>query len=597
MPSTDPSTRPAASGGKLHSSINITGKSRRQRSFWSRILRAAGIARLAWLTCALSIVALSSVTFTGHEADKKRFSKELDTAVTLEAKGYAKFVSLNLASVDRELKAMRLQVLDGRRLPTQAAMNSRLGELSGLVLQVAVANADGQIVDSSLTAPNPPVSIADRPHFLAFKNNPTERLFISEPVLGRVSKKPSLQLVRPMFALDGAFAGVIVASIDPELLKSYFTDMKALEDQGRVSIVGLDGVIRFDLTKRGFTTGRDVHTSPNWDQLSTLTTGLFQEDSLGDKVYRRTGFHRVEGYPLVVMVGTGLQERMAQFVARWKLIWGLTLALALVLIVVAGTIARLAKEQKRSYLLLQKNRQQELESNRTKSSFLASVSHELRTPLNSILGFSELIRDTNEDPRTSQYAGLIHKSGTQLHALVNTILDLTKIESGKMGLVLENIDMVELLSTLTSIHKVSADQKHVELSLALDGVTQGVVVSDRTKLTQVLNNVIHNAIKFTPAGVIFVVMKPAGEAGLQISVVDSGIGISAEHIGQVFGRFNTIGAHIDSGAEKGTGLGLALCRELLNLMGGTIGLVSEPDQGTTVDIFIPYNIPKEGNAR
>ncbi len=597
MPSVDSSHRPAAHGGKLDNGVKSTGNHKRQRSFWWRVILTVGIARLAWLTCALSIAVLCSAAVLGHEAGKKRFNQELDTAVTLDARGYAKFVSLNLAIVDRELKAMRLQVLQGQRLPTQAAMNIRLEELNGLVLQVAVANADGQIVDSSLSVPKPPVSIADRAHFLAFKNNPTERLFISEPVLGRVSKKPSLQLVRPMFALDGAFAGVMVASIDPELLKSYFTDLKALENQGRVSIVGLDGVVRFGLTNQGFSAGRNVEGSPNWSQVSTLTAGIFQEDSLGDQVYRRNAFHRVEGYPLVVVVGTGLQEQMASFEGRWKMIWGLTLALALVLIVVAGTIARLAREQKRSYLLLQKNRQQELESNRTKSSFLASVSHELRTPLNSILGFSELIRDTSADPRTSQYAGLIHKSGTQLHSLVNTILDLTKIESGKMGLVLENIDMVELLGTLTSIHKVSADQKCVELSLAVHGVTQGVVVSDRTKLAQVLNNVIHNAIKFTPAGAIFVVMKPAGEAGLQISVVDSGIGISAADIGQVFDRFNTIDAHIDSGAEKGTGLGLALCRELLNLMGGTIGLVSEPDQGTTVDIFIPYNVPKEGNAR
>jgi len=162
-----------------------------------------------------------------------------------------------------------------------------------------------------------------------------------------------------------------------------------------------------------------------------------------------------------------------------------------------------------------------------------------------------------------------------------------------MGLALETIDMPELLQTLTSIHKVNADQKQVELSLSVDGVLQGTVESDRTKLVQVLNNVIHNAIKFTPSGAIFVVLKPAGEAGLLVSVTDTGVGIPASDIGRVFERFNTIAAPVDGAGEKGSGLGLALCRELLNLMGGTIGLVSEVGQGTTVDIFIPYKPPAE----
>jgi hypothetical protein len=215
---------------------------------------------------------------------------------------------------------------------------------------------------------------------------------------------------------------------------------------------------------------------------------------------------------------------------------------------VAATITRLAREQKRSFGLMQQNRERALESNRTKSNFLASVSHELRTPLNSILGFSELIRDTGQEPKISQYAGLIHKSGTHLHALVNTILDLTKIESGSMGLTLESIDVPRLLETLVAIHKVNADEKNVELSLSLNGVVQGMVESDRTKLVQIMNNVIHNAIKFTPIGAIFVVMKPAGNAGLLISVIDTGIGIAADKTAQVFEPSTGRGAALASRA-------------------------------------------------
>ena len=552
-----------------------------------------GIARLAWIACGLSILVVAAAALLARQADLSQVKAAMDAAIILNAKGYAKFVALTVSIVDRELTELREARLKGQMLPSQSTLNLNLKALNGLLLQVAVADADGLVVDSSLGQPKAAVSIADRPHFLAVRNNPQDQLFISQPVLGRVSKKPSLQLVRPILTPEGRFNGAIVASIDPELLKTYFTDLKALENQGALTIIGIDGIARFRLDAKGFSAGQDFRTSPRWKELATLSSGLFEQKGLVDGVYRRVAFHRVDGYPLVVSAGTGLQEQLRNFEARWTLIWSLALALAAVLAVVAATIARLAKEQKRSFGLLEQNRLRALESNRTKSNFLASVSHELRTPLNSILGFSELIRDTGPDPRTSQYAGLIHKSGTHLHALVNTILDLTKIESGTMGLTLEPIDLPRLLETLVSIHKVNADEKQVELSLSVDEALQGTVASDRTKLVQVLNNVIHNAIKFTPSGAILVVLKPAGEAGVLISVIDTGIGIPASDIGQVFERFNTIAAPMDGAGEKGSGLGLALCRELLRLMGGTIGLVSEAGHGTTVDIYIPYKIPAE----
>ena len=555
-----------------------------------------GITRLTWITCGLSIVVVGATALMARQADLSQVKAAMDAAITLNARGYAKFVALNVSLVDRELTELRMAHVNGVKLPPQSAIDVNLKALGGLLLQVAVADADGLVVDSSLGRPRAAVSIADRPHFLAARNNPLDQLFISEPVLGRVSKKLSLQLVRPILTPDGRFHGVIVASIDPELLKAYFTDLKALENQGALTIIGTDGIVRFRLEAKGFSAGQDVRAGPRWKEIATQPSGLVEHKGLLDGVYRRMAFHRVDGYPLVVSASTGLQEQLRNFDARWRLIWGLALALAALLAVVAATTARLVKEQKRSFGLLAQNRLRALESSRTKSNFLASVSHELRTPLNSILGFSELIRDTGTEPRISQYAGLIHTSGTRLHALVNTILDLTKIESGKMGLTLETIDMPQLLETLTSVHKVNADHKQVELSLSVDKNLHGTLESDRAKLVQVLNNVIHNAIKFTPSGAIFVVMKPAGEAGVLISVIDTGIGVPASDIGQVFERFNTLAAPMDGAGEKGSGLGLALCRELLSLMGGTICLVSEAGHGTTVDIFIPYKIPAQRNT-
>ena len=571
---------------------NAVGRTWNIAACW-RLVQAMGIARLAWIACSLTIAIMGNVALLVHRADQRGVNNALDANASLNAKGYAKFVALNLAIIDRELQVLRKQHLQGLRLPAQALMNSRLEELNGMVLQVAVVNVEGQVVDSSLGMPKLPVNLADRAHFRIFKNNFKDRLFISEPVLGRVSNKLSLQLVRPMLDAEGRFLGVIVASIDPELLKTFFTGMNALSHQGRLSIIGLDGIVRFRLTNQGFSAGQDDRASPNWKQLSTLPAGIYNEPGLGDGIYRRIGFHRVEGYPLLVTVGTGLREQLQNFNSRWNLIWSLALALAVVLSAVAATIARLAREQRRYLDLLEENRLRALEGNQIKSNFLASVSHELRTPLNSILGFSELIRDTSPEPRISQYAGLIHKSGTHLHTLVNTILDLTKIESGKMGLTLEPVEIPELMDMLVMIHKVNADEKNVELSLSINGVLQGTVQSDRAKLVQVMNNVIHNAIKFTPTGSILIMVKPAGNEGLLISVIDTGIGVASEKTSQVFERFNTVDAQASGSCLKGSGLGLALCRELLHLLHGRITLTSNMAHGTTVDIFIPYRVPAE----
>ena len=559
------------------------------RRAWPTALKL-GITRLTWLACGLSILTVAAVAWLACQADLAQVKAGLDTANRLNAKGYAKFVALNLSMVDGELTGLREARLNGRKLPPQSVLDARLKALGGLLMQVFVADVNGLVVDSSLGLPKAAVSIADRPYFLAVKNNPLDELFISQPMLGRVSKKLSLQLMRPILTPDGRFNGAVVASIDPEVLKAYFTGLKALDNQGALTIIGTDGIVRFRLDVKGFSAGQDFRASPRWPELVAQPAGVFEQPGLLDGVLRRVAFHQVDGQPLLVTVAAGVTAQLSSFDARWTLVWGLVLALAAVLAVVAATITKLAKAQRCAIRLLEQNRLQAIESSQTKSSFLASVSHELRTPLNSILGFSELIRDTGNEPKISQYAGLIHQSGSHLHALVNTILDLTKIESGKMGVTLETIDLPQLLGTLVPIHKVNANQKMIELSLSVDKTLQGAVTSDRTKLVQVLNNVIHNAIKFTLSGAILVVLKPAGAAGVQLSVIDTGIGIAAGDIGQVFERFNTIAAPFNDAGGKGSGLGLALCRELLGLMGGTIALVSEAGQGTTVNIFIPYKI-------
>ncbi len=557
--------------------------------FW-RVVNQLGVARLTWFAYGLSILALVSLALIARTTDLNGELSSIDETLSANAQGYAKYVALNISITDQELVSYRAKHLSGRTLPSASELKEELPVLEDLLLQLAIADANGQIIYSSLGASSTSVSIADRAHFLAAKNNPKDELFISEPVIGRLSRKPSLQLTRPVFSPAGVFSGVIVASIDPEQFKKYFTDLKVLNHDGAITIFGLDGLVRFRLNRRGFSAGQNLLGSPQWQKLSTLDSGLFTQNSLVDGVARRVAFQKLEGYPLVIAVGVGLDESLRGFHARWEL-FGLTaILMMLVLTLIAKITIRLAKGERRSIDRLVQNRERVQQKNLSKSRFLASVSHELRTPLNSILGFSELIRDTDTGHQTSHFADLIHKSGTRLHALINTILDLSKIESGQMVLTSEYFDLPQLLDTLVQINKVGADEKKIELSLSVVGVTQSVVQADRSKLVLVINNVLHNAIKFTSTGAIFVVLKPQGDKGLLISVVDSGIGIPHDLLSKVFDRFNQADEFMVQFEGRGPGLGLALCRELMDLMQGKITLSSEVGQGTTVDIFVPYFI-------
>jgi len=156
---------------------------------WRMVLKL-GITRLSWITCGLSILVVGATALLAHQADRAHTMAAIDAGITLDAKGYAKFVALNVSIVDRELTELREEYLNGVKLPRQATIDLNLKALNGLVLQVAVADADGQVVDSSLGQPKTAVSIADRPHFQAVKSNPLDQVFIGQPVLGRVSNKP-----------------------------------------------------------------------------------------------------------------------------------------------------------------------------------------------------------------------------------------------------------------------------------------------------------------------------------------------------------------------------------------------------------------------
>ena len=233
-------------------------------------------------------------------------------------------------------------------------------------------------------------------------------------------------------------------------------------------------------------------------------------------------------------------------------------------------------------------------ANKSKSYFLANMSHELRTPLNAIIGFSELLKDEmvgSITPKQKSFINDIFSSGKHLLSLLNDILDISKIEAGKMTLDIEKIDIPLLFESSLSIVKEKAFAHNIRLDLDIkEGVDQ--IYVDTRKLKQIIYNLLSNAVRFTAdGGIVFIKVKKVSDL-LEFSVEDTGIGISKENIENLFQPFEQLDNSINKKYE-GTGLGLSLVKRLVKLHGGSVEVKSELGKGSCFTVRIPYRIEQK----
>lgn len=229
-------------------------------------------------------------------------------------------------------------------------------------------------------------------------------------------------------------------------------------------------------------------------------------------------------------------------------------------------------------------------ANRAKSEFLANMSHELRTPLNAILGFSEVIGNPelmlNKTDQLGEYAGYIHESATHLLALINDILDISKIEYGKMELRCEAVDLDELISSCLIMVKERAVKSGVTIVRQVLNDAPPLF-ADAIKVKQIITNLLSNSVKFTPSGgVITVSVRMTGNNQLKLSVRDTGIGMTEDHLETALEAFGQVDSKL-SRRYQGSGLGLPLSRALAELHEAKFRVMSQPDVGTEVSVTFP----------
>ena len=225
-------------------------------------------------------------------------------------------------------------------------------------------------------------------------------------------------------------------------------------------------------------------------------------------------------------------------------------------------------------------------AHRAKSAFLAMMSHELRTPMNGVLGMAHALATTKLSRRHADYLDMIVQSGDGLMAILNDILDLSKIEAGKLNLESVGFDLEKMGRQTFLLWSETARQKGLELTFDIDPAAPTWLVGDPVRVRQILLNLISNALKFTDQGSVAVRIAPLAPQGIEIVVADTGVGMRRDQLDNLFQAFSQ--AEVSTTRRYGgTGLGLSICRQLAEMMGGSIRVDSEPGSGSTFRVALP----------
>ena len=282
------------------------------------------------------------------------------------------------------------------------------------------------------------------------------------------------------------------------------------------------------------------------------------------------------------------------------------LCLVLVIIIAAAVISVFMRKADRAYtkqltaknVQLEDAKHQAEAANEAKTAFLNNMSHDIRTPMNAIIGYSRMAKKHTDDPKVLEDLNKIEVSGDQLLSLINQVLEMSRIESGKITLSEDPVDIIAKADTIRTVVLADCNAKNIKFSLNTDGIIHSNVFADDSRLSQVVTNIIGNAVKYTPEGgsIEYIATElPCEKEGYglyEVKIKDTGIGMAEEYLGHIFDEFTRENNSTVSRIQ-GTGLGMSIVKKITELMGGTINVKSKQGEGTEVTVAIPLRWNEE----
>jgi signal transduction histidine kinase len=519
------------------------------------------------------------------------------------AKFFESHASTTFRYADDYIKTIReIYVTEGSLAPTKKFMATTppnpevlshitIMDANGLPLLITNGEKQRKI--------KPGTNARDRDYFKFQLTSTTDAVYISAARKGRNTGLVTVRLVRRIFSRDGKFKGVIFAAIKATQLVNFFETTR-LGLNSSATLIGLDKRIRLRRSHAGFAAaGKKIEVSKLWGKLSEDKTGSYQQMSIVDQVPRLWTYRKVENYPVVAVIGSAYSDTLEALAGsnRFRYAVGAVISiLGIALVFLARraiAITRLETEiaeGKRLETELLNAKESAEEANRAKSDFLAKMSHELRTPLNSIIGYSEAMRGEHlgqlEPPKQKEYLAYIFESGNHLLGLINTILDISKIEAKHEELEEESISIPVMMNASAQNVRPLADAKKTTLTIDHPSSLPWLK-GDQGRIVQIFINLLNNAIKFSPTGgnVLFSA-EHASNGEMVFMVQDKGQGIAAENIDRIVKPFEQI-REIMVSPQEGTGLGLAISDSLIKLHGGSMAIESTLGEGTIVTVRFP----------